>query len=473
MKQFDKHYDRKDQSPRFSGNSNERQDRPNFDRGDRTDRPFRNDRNGFSPRPRRDEGGNTDFASFQKPRLDTTPQVKEFMAHQDLFEKLKDQFDEIAVLIRTAAIQRRRIFIKHHNDCDGFCAGLALEKALIPLIEKVNTKSQAAWEKLKRMPSFSPYYHIEDVVKDIAQFKSLEAKFDEKPPLILLVDLGSGPENVLPIRMVQTAGCEVVIIDHHPIDPTVDSLVQYHLNPLKVERKEDSSLSAGILCAELARLINAEIDTKLNAAVSCIGDRVEPVYADAYFAQVADKFDQPMLLRIAKALDFTVYNLRSIEGRELLAVFMGENEIELRQYVDLLAGEIESREQKIISQALSIVKLEQTEHIHYGLLNVDEMIVKDNYPKLGQIVGMVSDALINQKHFDKPFVMMGLTPNSITFRAQHESHFDFQKLLPIVQQKVPFAFVEGGGHPCAGTFRCAESRFSEVYNAVLDYLRTL
>jgi len=32
--------------------------------------------------------------------------------------------------------QGRSIIIRHHSDTDGYCAGFALERAILPLIEK-------------------------------------------------------------------------------------------------------------------------------------------------------------------------------------------------------------------------------------------------------------------------------------------------------------------------------------------------
>ncbi|HLP80246.1 MAG TPA: DHH family phosphoesterase [Acidobacteriota bacterium] len=431
------------------------------------------------PFERRDNNRSFEHKTFNDYRsarvVDATPIDKPFLSgyNTPFFNKLKPKMLEVASLIRTAINTRRRIFLKHHADCDGFCAGIALERAIIPLIESVNDKKQAAWEKYKRMPSVTPFYNLEDVTKDIAQFLNLAEKFGEDMPLVLLVDLGSGPENILPIKQLQTFGCEVVVIDHHPIDAEVEKLLKYHINPLHFET--ECAFSAGILCAELSRLIYGEIaDEDLLAAISCIGDRVEAPYATDYFNLVAPHgYDEAMLLKIAKSIDFTAHNLRGIEGRELIGILLGDDKAKQIATVELLAAELAVREEKIRLQSENIITTHDTARITYGLFPVSELTLKDMYPRLGNIVGMMNDHLIKTRKFIKPFVMLGTTPNSITFRAQEESKFDFHVILKKVMAEVPLAFVEGGGHPCAGTFRFAESKANDVMVVVKNYLQSL
>ena len=396
-----------------------------------------------------------------------------FMANADFFDNLKPKMLALAKVIREAVSSRRRIFIRHHADCDGFCAGIGLERAIIPLIESVNDKKQAAWEKYKRMPSVSPFYNLEDVTKDIAQFLSLQQKFNEQMPLVLLVDLGSGPENILPIKQLQIYDCEVAIIDHHPIDPTVDSLVEHHINPLHFPT--ECEYSAGILCAELSKMINPDVDgEELLAAISCVGDRVEESRAAPYFAMVEKEgYSRELLLKIAKSIDFTAHNLRGIEGRELMDTMLGGDKHKQLATVELLATELANREVRIVAQSMPIIDIKTTGKITYAFFPVSELTLRDMYPRLGNIVGMMSDHLITNGKAQKPLVMLGTTPNSITFRAQDNTNFDFPTLLKIVQEKLPLAFAEGGGHPHAGTFRFAESKIKEVTQVVIDYLNSL
>ena len=52
------------------------------------------------------------------------------------FEAMKPSMLKAAGVIRQAVIEKRPIHITHHSDCDGFIAGLLLEKSIIDLIKK-------------------------------------------------------------------------------------------------------------------------------------------------------------------------------------------------------------------------------------------------------------------------------------------------------------------------------------------------
>ena len=69
--------------------------------------------------------------------------------------------------IRRAILDGRSILVRHHADADGICAGVAIEKAVVPLLKEANNNSDAEWHYFKRAPSKAPFYEIEDVVKDL------------------------------------------------------------------------------------------------------------------------------------------------------------------------------------------------------------------------------------------------------------------------------------------------------------------
>jgi RecJ-like exonuclease len=122
---------------------------------------------------------------------------------------------------------------------------------------------------------------------------------------------------------------------------------------------------------------------------------------------------------------------------------------------------------------MSIIHIEDGERVQIARLAIDQLTIRDGYPRLGNIVGMVSDYLKREKKVTKPLVMLGTLPNQITFRAADETAFNYPYVQQLVASKVPLSFVEGGGHPHAGTFRFAESQYKAVWEVVHEYLRGL
>ena len=66
------------------------------------------------------------------------PQHVDFLVKSDVLNRLKPKMREAAQRIRRAILDGRTILLRHHNDADGICSGVAMEKAIVPLIEKEN-----------------------------------------------------------------------------------------------------------------------------------------------------------------------------------------------------------------------------------------------------------------------------------------------------------------------------------------------
>jgi len=135
---------------------------------------------------------------LQKKRAE----VKEidFLVKSEIIEKLKPLIIKAAFEIRLAIIQNRPIIIRHHNDTDGYCAGYALEKAILPLIEKEHGSEKAGYEFFMRSPCQAPFYEIDDSIRDTANSLRNVAKFSNKMPLVIITDNGSTPEDLFGIK---------------------------------------------------------------------------------------------------------------------------------------------------------------------------------------------------------------------------------------------------------------------------------
>ena len=109
----------------------------------------------------------------------------DFLIKSPILDKLKDRFIKAATQIRLAIFQNRPIIVRHHNDADGYSSGFALERAILPLIEKQHGYGKAAWEFYLRAPCAAPFYEIDDSIRDTAMSLRNEAKFSKKCLLLL------------------------------------------------------------------------------------------------------------------------------------------------------------------------------------------------------------------------------------------------------------------------------------------------
>ena len=63
------------------------------------------------------------------------PDDVDFLIQSPVLDRLKPKMREAAKVIRRAILDGRSILVRHHADADGICAGVAMEKAVIPYLK--------------------------------------------------------------------------------------------------------------------------------------------------------------------------------------------------------------------------------------------------------------------------------------------------------------------------------------------------
>jgi RecJ-like exonuclease len=166
---------------------------------------------------------------YDRSRPDNVP----FLVDSPILHKLAPLIEQAVITIKMAIADNRPIILKHHADTDGYSAAMTLQRAMLPLVLAQHNEEKAMWMYYKRTPSKSPYYDYFDATRDIGYSLSDNAKYNQKMPLIIIVDTGSGEEDAFPIQKVKLFGCQVVVIDHHvpgKNDP-ISKLADAHINP--------------------------------------------------------------------------------------------------------------------------------------------------------------------------------------------------------------------------------------------------
>jgi len=388
-------------------------------------------------------------------------EVVPFLVQSPILDKLQERFVKAATEIRLAVIQSRPIIIRHHADADGYSAGYALEKAILPLVAKQHSAApKAEWEYYTRAPCNAPMYELDDSIRDTAHSLSNAAKFSNKMPLVVIADTGSGKEDLLGIKQGKVHGQDFIVVDHHQFEEDViseETLV--HINPFLVG-ESGAHFSAGMLCVELARLINS--DPNLNilqiAAMAGLADRTDNPKVLKEYLEIANKvgYDEKLLKEIASVIDFVSSKLRFMEAREYIEVLFGEPRAKQKALVHLLAPHIVKLDAKGLEIAKAAVKVEKIGEVTVQTLSIEENFSRGFYPKPGRVTGLIHDYAQTSKNLDN-VVTLGCMTDAITMRATDKSNFSVHDLISSLDKKIPEAFVEGGGHKNAAGANSYES----------------
>jgi archaea-specific RecJ-like exonuclease len=391
-----------------------------------------------------------------------------------ILKQLEPTIQKVVQKIKEAVTNKQPIILRHHNDADGYCAGIALEKAILPLLYKNHTRERDMFFYYTRSPCTAPFYSYGDATRDVTNFLNNQKRFDMKAPLIIIVDNGSSDQDRAAIKKVKIYGAEVLVVDHHPIDKETDDVIDIHLNPHKIGSTYD--FSAGMLCAEIGNLLHPG-EYLFIAAVSATADRVTSKEAKAYveLVQKECKIDEGHLRRVSECLDYEAFFLGNMESRKPVHDLLDPKSNEHEKLIILLKDEIKKALETINKTTEHYSTITDNGDKLIATLPIDKLKRRNNYPRSGKIIGRLQDHLGKNTELNpelKPVISLGLNADSINFRcSQSIKGFDVNEIIHKLKQQLPHAQIDGGGHRVAGSMRFVEAAYDDVYEKVLDYVK--
>lgn len=403
------------------------------------------------------------------------PENTELIQEAPILQKLRPRLVAAAKSIRRAVMDGRSILVRHHADADGICAGVAVEKAVIPLLQEINPANDAEWHYFRRSPSKAPFYEIEDVVKDLSfALEDLE-RHGQKLPLIVLLDNGSTEEDILALLKVKIYDLEVVVVDHHyPGEVTdgrvaVDDYVDVHVNPYL--EGGDSQVTAGALAVELAQMINPSVKDRLLhlPGIAAVGDHARSPEAEWYIDLAKEKgYDLEDLEKIATAIDFEAFYLRFMNGRGIMDTILGlGNREKHSKLVDALYTESQRRVEWQLAAAMPNLKTQTFPNgIIFNVLDVEKFAHKFTFPAPGKTCGFVHDQIVQKYGEETPIVTLAYGPDFGVIRATDAVNeifgFNLNTIILKLVDEIPEAGIDGGGHECAGSLKFVEGLSKKV-----------
>lgn len=386
-----------------------------------------------------------------------------------VLEKLHPEMRKIAKIIRRAVFTAQPILLRHHADADGICSAVAIEQAVVALINDSGGDFDTANYLFKRAPSKAPFYEIEDIVRDLDYATRDNVRFGQKMPLILLTDNGSTEEDLSAMRMARVYGIPVIVFDHHHPDEVVDQYLDAHVNPYKVGG--DYGITAGMLGTEIARLIFPGVDQHVRhiAAIAGVADRSEAPERQQYLDLVADRYTEEECKKIALALDYIQFYLRFNDGKELIKDILDLNKDHdrFRNMVDLLVEEAEFAIAEQMRTCIThVIESTLPNGAHLFKIDVEIHAHKFTFPPPGKTCGEVHDRLC-QQYSGKPVVTLGFGPDFVVLRSRGV-FMNIPQMVRELREEIPGAGVNGGGHLVVGSIKFVEGMREEVITRLSD-----
>ncbi|MFC7135016.1 MULTISPECIES: DHH family phosphoesterase [Salinibaculum] len=399
------------------------------------------------------------------------PHDVEPLADWPAFEKLRDDLRDVARRLRETVLEGRPIRMRHHADGDGLCASVPLQYALERFIAEVHEDPEAPRHLLKRLPSKAPFYEMEDVTRDLNFALEDRKRHGQKLPLLMMLDNGSTEEDTPAYRNLAHYDVPILVVDHHHPDPeAVEPLVENHVNPYLHD--EDYRITTGMMCVEIARMIDPEITDDLEhvPAVGGLADRSEGEAMPEYIDLAAEAgYDEERLREIGEALDYATFWLRYSAGREFVNDILNVNCDDRDRHerlVDLLAERAERDVDEQLSAAMAHVEEERLDNdARLYRIDVENHAKRFTYPAPGKTTGKIHDRKVEET--GDPVITIGVGPDFTVLRSDGV-RLDIPEMVSELTAELPGAGVSGGGHLVVGSIKFVKGRRDDVLDALVE-----
>ena len=385
-------------------------------------------------------------------------------------EPMLEDLTDVARLIRRMVIEGRPIRMRHHADGDGMCASVPVELAIERFIEQTHEDSEAGRHLLKRLPSKAPFYEMEDATRDLNFALGDRARHGQKLPLLLMLDNGSTEEDVPAYETLAHYDIPIATVDHHHPDPeTVEPLLDVHVNPYL--HGEDYRITTGMLCVELARMIDPSVTEELRhvPAVAGISDRSKADAMDQYLDLAGEEgYDEDDLHEISEALDYAAHWLKYNAGRRFIGDVLNVAGDEERhpELVDFLADRARQDIDEQLDAAMPHVERDRFDNgVHLCRIDVENHAHRFTFPAPGNTTGAIHDRIVEET--GDPVITIGYGPDFAVLRSDGV-RLDIPEMVSELVEEIDGGGVSGGGHLVVGSIKFVKGMREEVLDALVE-----
>jgi archaea-specific RecJ-like exonuclease len=398
------------------------------------------------------------------------------ITNSKVLKQLQPQIVAAATTIQKAIQNRQPIIIRHHNDADGFSAGIALERGILPHLEAKHARERDIMNHYRRLPLMTPFYGYEDATRDMQRATENVERFGTKLPLIIICDTGSGSESLAGLQKATMYGATIIVLDHHPPATQIERYLHTHINPHTVGSNYD--YCAGMLAAEVAYELTKDLKNlpplhlTFIAAVAAIADKVASDEAKEYTRlAILDGFTQERIERVAPALDFEAQTLGPNAGSTMMNDLLGVDQKRQNKLLNIIEKQMKPMLKAQLQSCLAYAKEEKKSFFTLVTVPVAETKQRRSFPGRGKACSLI---LEHYKAKVGNTIVLGFGKDSCNFRSSSEiKNFDVNALIQHCKEKIPHGQVNGGGHRVAGTMHYIEAAHKEVLEQIHAYLDTL
>jgi RecJ-like exonuclease len=345
-------------------------------------------------------------ALTDKARPESVEPLGDHAAVAAVTEQLADAAEEI----RRAVLESRPVIVRHAATADGYIAGAAIERAILPLIREEHAKADAEYHFFDRRPLESAVYDMDDATRDVTRMLQDRDRHGEKLPLVLLVGTGSTEASVDGLGLLDVYGAPRVVVDAAPADEAVREAVETLVNPA-LAGADAGDLSNGALASTLATAVRADVREDVRHLPAASYWEAPPeVYVD--LASEAG-YDAETLAELREAVALEAHYQSYEPKRELVTDLLfggGAAEEGLAAHV---SEQFRAKLEDELGTARANLQSHETGGVRFAVLDADAYTHRFDFPP----TTLLLDELHRQERDEGPFATVALGTDELYVRT--------------------------------------------------------
>jgi len=337
------------------------------------------------------------------------PDAVDPLADDPTVEALSEEVVEAATAIRRAILTDRPVIVRHAATADGYAAGVALERATLPLVREQHRQADAVYHYFDRRPLEGGVYDMDDATKDTTGMLENRERHDEKLPLFVFVAAGGTAESLDGFELLSVYGAPRVVIDDVDADDEIADAVETIVSPAVAEAAPDET-TATTLAATVAAHVNDDVRAELGhlPAVSYWDDAPA-----AYLELAADAgYDEAAVRDVREAVALEAFYQSYEDKRELITdLLFGDDEDDVSALAGNVAEQFREKLGDEIETAIANLKVHGVDGVRVAVLDTDAFTHQYDFPP----ATLLLDALARE--VDDVDAIIGVGMDALYLRA--------------------------------------------------------
>ena len=348
----------------------------------------------------------------------------------DAVAALEEPLLDVAEAIRRAVLESRPVVIRHPATADGYVAGAAIERAVLPLVREEHARSDAEYHYIVRRPLENAVYGMDAATKDATRMLQDRDRHDEKLPLFCFVGAASTADSADGLGLLGVYGAERIVLDSIAADTDVDDVAEQ----VVTAQKDATDLSVGALTATLAAALNTDVSEDMQhlPAVS-YWEHTPAAYTDA--AEAAG-YDAEQVTNIREAVALEAYYQSYQDKRELITDLLFDDAGALAGHI---AEQFREKRDTELSTAQANLESDERDGVSMAVLDTDQFSHRFDFPS----TELLLDELHRAEREGDQFVTVGIGMDELYLRSTQP--LDIRAVAEQAAEAAPEAAVTARG----------------------------